>query len=126
MPFPIPVEEIIGGVLTFAAGVALAWDRISKWKSSKTEKSMRKDILENMQVERESALKQRDKAESDNERLKARNLELEERLRALASEVEGLNNRLSLLSVLNTRLAATLDSTRQTLEEYLRGDTPHQ
>lgn len=87
---------------------------------------MRKDILENMQVERESALKQRDKAESDNERLKARNLELEERLRALASEVEGLNNRLSLLSVLNTRLAATLDSTRQTLEEYLRGDTPHQ
>ncbi|ASD50461.1 hypothetical protein FDI24_gp179 [Acidovorax phage ACP17] len=119
-----PIEEMIAGVLTIAAGIALAWDRVSKWAGSRSEKRERENILGHVIGEKNAAIQQRDHYAAQAEALQTKNLALEERLRVLAGEVEGMNNRLFILTELNTRLASSLDDARAKLEEFLEKKHP--
>lgn len=114
------LSTVAGAEMVVAAAVGLgysAWMFWKKLKEIREQKSLTKqprsdqsEILSLMAKEREIALSQRDQAQALSENLREVNQTLRNEMREFQIEIEGLKNKISLLSELNRRLSVSLDS----------------
>lgn len=109
------VDVLVAGAVGFGYTLFMGWKKLKEIKEQrasgkKPEKTDPTDILSLIARERELAILQRDQAQAMSEELKNANHLLREQMREFEGEIDDLKAKLSLLSELNRRLSASLDT----------------
>lgn len=121
MIFNMTVEEIVATITGVVTAIFLAYKKITSTKDEVAKEQT--DLFIHIRGEKADAIKERDKAESETEKLRSVNVKLETKIYELRSELSIMSSRLLLLTELNNRLSSALDETQGRLETFLHQHT---